>query len=232
MSDLANIIKQNEGMEQSFAIKNIKYTKLSVDDVMEPEAQLHVLKTYNEYLKGISKENRPAPQQKEVKEVKKEVEVDDEELFKEVTPVYSSITNMEDIKRSFFSYKYDVFTELVMQHPFKYYTATYKYASYNNGKPAYIAKNLLRGFTQGLDNSRKYLMVCIRCILTNKDTNEYEYPSYWILNSNDSLETILGPFYHDYEFVNVQEDSVPKLLKDMEKTETYNDTIIGEAYVH
>ena len=57
--------KQNEGMESSFKLKGIKFTKLSVDDTDIPaERQLELLKIQNEYLKDISKQNRPPSQEK------------------------------------------------------------------------------------------------------------------------------------------------------------------------
>ena len=238
---IVNLKKQNEGMETAFKNKNIEFTKLSIDNV-DPETELMLLKDYNNYLKGISSANRPPPQEKpkvEPKEAPKKKEKsedddDDDDVPKEVKPVYSTITNMEDIKRAFFCNEYENFNHLVRQHKFKYYKVNYKYASDNTGRPGYVAKNLLRGFVQGLDDYRKYLMVCFRCILINKETNEYRYPSYWIVNSNDDIKTILGSLYDDYDFINVEEEeAIGKLLKKMEKNVDDNDdALIGEVYLH
>jgi len=239
-----NLKKQNEGMETAFKNKNIEFTKLSTENI-DPEIELNLLKNYNEYLKGISKNNRPPPQEKPVKQEqkqqitpkKKEEDDDDQgedDLPKEIKPVYSTIVNMEDIKRAFFNKEYETFNTLISQHPFKYYQVNYKYASDNTGRPGYVAKNLLRGFVQGLDDYRKYFIVCFRCILTNKDINEYSYPSYWIVNSNDDLKIILGSLYDDYEFNLVEEQTeIASLLKKMEKNENEDDdTLIGEVYLH
>ena len=240
LKQIDNLKKQNDGMEISFKNKGIKFNKLSVNSMDDPETELGILKDYNEYLKGISKNNRPPPQEKKIEPPKitipKKIEDEDDadDLPKEVKPVYSTITNMEDIKRAFFSKEYDTFHQLVKQHPFKYYKATYKFSSDNIGRPGYIAKNLLRGFVQGLDDYRKYLMVCFRCILVNKDTTEYSYPSYWIVNSNDDIKNILGSFYDDYDFTSLDdEETVNKVLKKMEKNEDENDeALIGETYLH
>lgn len=242
LKQITNLKKQNEGMETSFKNKNIQFNKLSLNTMDNHETELMLLKDYNNYLKGISAANKPPPQEKVIKvepPKKKEKEEHDEdddqcELPKEVKSVYSTITNMEDIKRAFFCKEYETFNALVRQHPFKYYKVNYKYSSDNNGRPGYVAKNLLRGFVQGLDDYRKYLMVCFRCILVNKDTTEYIYPSYWIVNSNDDIKTILGSLYDDYDFINVEEEeSITKLLKKMEKNEDENDdTLIGEVYLH
>lgn len=239
--EIANLKKQNEGMETSFKAKNIQFTKLSIDNV-DPDTELMLLKDYNTYLKGISASNRPpAPvkeekqkEQPKPKEQKPKDEEDDDDLPKEVKPVYSTIANMEDIKRSFFSKDYETACHLIKQQPFKFYKVNYKYSSDNTGRPGYVAKNLLRGFVQGLDDYRKYLMVCFRCILVNKETNEYRYPSYWIVNTNDDLKTILGSTYDDYDFVTVEGDeAINKMLKKMEKNEDENDeALIGEVYLH
>lgn len=245
---IANLKKQNEGMEAAFKNKNIEFTVLSTDNI-DPEIEFNLLKNYNEYLKTISKNNRPPPQEKPVKQEKqeqkqsapkkKEEDDDDDQCNddtpKEVKPVYSTIVNMEDIKRAFFNKEYETFNTLIGQHPFKYYQVNYKYASDNTGRPTYVAKNLLRGFVQGLDDYRKYFIVCFRCILTNKETNEYSYPSYWIVNSNDDIKNILGSLYDDYDFNLVEDqDEITSLLKKMEKAQgdDQDDTLIGEIYLH
>lgn len=235
LKQIDNFKKQNDCMESAFKNKNIQFTKLSIDGV-DTETELE-LKTYNEYLKGISKNNRPPPQEKPVKQEapKKPEEDDEDDLPKEESkPTYSTITNMEDIKRAFFNKDYETFNALVRQHPFKYYKVNYKYASDNTGRPRYVAKNLLRSFVQGLDDYRKYLMVCFRCVLFDKETNEYRYPSYWIVNSNDDIKTILSSLYDDYDFIVVEEEeAVSKLLNKMEKSDGENDDdLIGEVYVH
>jgi len=244
---IINLKKQNEGMEIAFKNKNIEFTKLSTDSI-DPEIELNLLQNYNEYLKTISKNNRQEkPQEKPVKREQQEkqeqkpkaVKEDDDDqgeddVPKEVKPVYSTITNMEDIKRAFFNKDYKLFSVLIWSHPFKYYNVNYKYASDNTGRPAYVAKNLLRGFVQGLDEYRKYFIVCFRCILVNKETNEYSYPSYWIVNSNDDIKTILGSLYDDYEFNLVEKDNeITSLLNKMEKNENEDDdSLIGEIYLH
>jgi hypothetical protein len=227
--------KQNEGMETSFKNKDIQFTKLSIDN-MEPETELLLLKQYNDYLKGISAANRPPPQVKEEKpkvvELKPKEEDDDDEPIKEVKPVFSTITNMEDIKRAFFSKDYDTAYQLIKQHPFKFYKANYKYADDNAGRPAFVAKNLLRGFVQSLDDYRKYLMVGFRCISIVE--NRYSYPSYWIVNSNDDLQTILGSIYDDFAFIPVvEEERIVRMYRNMQKNEDETDeALIGEVYLH
>lgn len=243
---ITNLKKQNDGMELSFKNKGVEFTKLSID-TMEPETELMLLKDYNEYLKNISKNNRPPPQQKEVKSPKQEQQPsskkekkddsdDEDELTKEVKPVYSTITNMEDIKRAFFSKEYETFQELVRQQPFKYYKANYKYAEDNTGRPAFVAKNLLRGFIQNLDDYRKYLMVGFRCVSHPDIDNitHYRYPSYWIVNSNEDLKTIIGSLHDDFDFISVEQpERIVRMLRRMEKNEDENDdALIGEVYLH
>jgi len=236
---IVNLMKQNEGLEASFRNKGVNFNKLSVDNNMESTIKFSLLKDYNEYLKDISRQNRPPPQEKpkeqpKPNEPKQKEPVDEDDVPKEIKPVYSVITNMEDIKRAFFSKEYNMALDLINQQPFKFYKVNYKYASDNTGRPAYVAKNLLRGFVQGLDDYRKYFMICFRCILVNKDTTEYTYPSYWIVNTNDNLKTVLGSIYDDYEFIALEcDEAINKMLKQMEKNEDENDeSLIGEVYLH
>lgn len=49
-------------METGFKNKGIQFTKLSIDS-LDQEKELLFLKDYNEYLKNISKQNRPPPQE-------------------------------------------------------------------------------------------------------------------------------------------------------------------------
>lgn len=236
---IMNLKKQNDGMEISFQTKGIKFTKVSIDDV-DPETELLLLKNYNNYLKSISAANRPpAPVKEEKPKVveskpkeEKPKDDDDDEPIKEVKPVFSTITNMEDIKRAFFSKDYDAAYELIKQHPFKFYKATYKYADDNTGRPAFVAKNLLRGFVQSLDDYRKYLMVGFRCI--SIEEQKYKYPSYWIVNSNDDLNIILGSIYDDFDFIPVvEEEKIVRMYRRIQKNEDETDeALIGEVYLH
>lgn len=188
--------KQNEGMETSFKNRGIQFTKLSLDS-MDPEAELLLLKDYNNYLKGIATANKPPPTPAPIKVKEEEKPKDDEEeiasQIEDKKPVFSTITNMEDIKRAFFSKDYDLFHQLIKDVPFKFYKANYKYADDNTGRPSFVAKNLLRGFVQSLDDYRRYFLTCFRCI--SIEEKRYNYPSYWIVNSNDDLKTIIGSIY-------------------------------------
>jgi hypothetical protein len=232
--------KQNEGIISSLKSKNIEFEYEQIDETLPEEERLEKYKSLNKYLKELSVKHRPPPKAKEEpkpkeeqkpKEKKLKDDEDDEDQVKEIKPTFSTITNMEDIKRAFFNKEYAQALELIRAHPFKLYEAKYKYADDNTGKPDYAARNLLRGFIQGLDDYRKYLMVCFRCILTEKETKTYDYPSYWIVNSNDDLKQILGSIYDDYDFIETSD--ISGVLKKMEKNENEEDeTIVGESYLH
>lgn len=238
LKQIANFQKQNDGMLVSLKSKNINIDfDLFIDENLSNDEKLDKYKIINLQLKELSKLNRPPPQVKEVKPKQentpsKSNEEEDEEEIKEVKPVYSTITNMETIKREFFNKEYVNFQESMKQHPFKIYKANYKYSSDNDGRPEYVARNLLRGFVQGLDDYRKYLLVCFRCILRDVENKYYDYPSYWIVNSNDELSVILGSLYHDYEFSPIESDeSKMNMMLEMEKKED-DEHVIGESYLH
>jgi hypothetical protein len=240
LKQIANFQKQNDGMLLSLKGKNINIEfDIHVDDDLSYDEKLEKYKTINLQLKELSKLNRPPPPPKDVKPKEENVplkkpknEEEDEEEIKEVKPVYSTITNMETIKREFFNKEYINFQESMKQHPFKMYKAKYKYSSDNDGRPEFVARNLLRGFVQGLDDYRKYLLVCFRCILIDVENKHYDYPSYWIVNSNDDLSIILGSLYDDYEFSMVESDeSKMNMMLEMEKKED-DECVIGESYLH
>ncbi len=230
MSDIAILKKQNDGIIASLKAKNVAFEYEEID-----ETDLEKVKALNVYLKDLSAKNRPPPQPKADKaEIKKpdpkpnDEEDDDNALTKEVKPVFQTITNMEDIKRAFFSKEYEQAATLISSHPFQFYKADYKYSDDNTGKPDYAARNLLRGFVQGLDDYRKYLLVCFRCVLVDPEAKKYDYPSYWIVNTPEDLKTLLGDLYDDYVFTQVI--TKEPFLKEMEKKEHEN--IVGEVYLH
>jgi hypothetical protein len=249
---IMNLKNQNDGMETSFKNKGIQFTKLSIDENIDTETELSLLKYHNEYLKGISKNNRPPPQTKEVKtpllnnkneqvslKNDKHNESDDEdELTKEDKLTFATICNMEDAKRAFFSKEYETFMSLIQQqltnNKLRFYKANYKWSDDNMGKPDFVARNLLRGFVQTLDSYRKYLMVCFRCILVDTETKKYSYPSYWIINTDVDIKTLLGSLYDDYDFIVVEEPGdIDKILTKMKKNEDEKDlALVGETYLH
>lgn len=245
---IINLQKQNDGMELSFNAKDIKYTKLHCEN-LDPETELIFLKDYNEYLKNISKNNRPPPQQKEVSipkvenklNSKKENTYDsdnEDELTNEEKITFPTICNLEDAKRAFFSKEYDIFNDFIEKqqstnNQLRFYKATYKWADDSTGKADFIARNLLRGFIHSLDSYRKYLMVCFRCILVDVETKTYAYPSYWIVNTTVDIKNLLGSLYDNYEFTLIQKTNISKMLKKMEKNDNENDiSLIGETYLH
>jgi len=242
LKQISNFQKQNDGMVLSLKSKNINIEfHLLIDENLSNDEKLDKYKTINLQLKELSKLNRPPPLVKEVKPKQentpskptpKEDDDDDEDEIKEVKPVYSTITNMENMKRAFFNKDYVNFQEEMKIHPFKMYKANYNYSNDNDGRPDFVARNLLRGFVQGLDDYRKYLLVCFRCILRDVENKYYDYPSYWIVNSNDELSVILGSLYDDYEFTSIESDETKlNMMLEMEKKED-DEYVIGESYLH
>lgn len=237
LKQISNLKKQNESIEKSLNDRHIKFNKLSIDIVIE-ETELALLKKYNEYLKQIAKENKPVPipvKVHKIQEISKKNKEEDnnDDVIKDIKPIYSTIVNMEDIKRAFFNKEYTNFNQLVKEQPFKYYKCNFKYYGDYSGRPEYVARNLLHGFIQNLDDYRKHFIVCFRCIQVNKKEKKYRYPSYWIVNSNDDIKNILGDLYNEYDFMLInEEDEINNLLKCMEKTENPHDELIGELYLH
>lgn len=234
---IISLIKQNDGISSSLEAKNIDFNDFVLNTELPEEEQLNNLKTHNIYLKELSKQTRQ-PQEKKIKVVQeqpkkliKEEKKDDEESDDEIKEEkfnYSTICNMEDIKRAFFANDYDQFKTLIKEQKLIFYTCDYKLSTEFDDKPDYMARNLLRGFVQNLDDFRKYFMVCFRCI--ELKSQKYSYPSFWIVNTNDDLKTILGSIYSDNIFTIVSNDNIDDFLKNFEKKTDEN--IIGELYLH
>ena len=220
---IKNLIKQNDSIYNSLLSKDIFFDRINIDNQISDEDKIILLSEENEKLKNISKSNRPPPEVKIPKQVVIEIE---EENYEEPQKNFSTITNMEDIKRAFFNKDYQLFNELVNNFKFKYYRATYKYSSEKDGAPEFIAKNLVKGFVRNLDDYRKYLMVCFRCY--KNENNNYSYPSLWIVNSNDDIKDIIESIYDDYIYV--EENDISTFLQNIQKVEDEN--CIVESYVH
>ena len=241
MENKINILmKQNESIYNSLKSKNIVDLGelVQLTEVMSLEQKLESLTIENNRLKELSKQNKPPPQPKVEKPViiqqpKKEKDEDEEEELQDPVKKFECITNMEDIKRAFFGCEnndYTQFNELVKAHEFKLYKVNYKYSSDKDGAPSFSAKNLVGGFIRNFDDLRKYFMICFRCIKHDTEPITYSYPSYWIVNSIEPLQNIIGSLYDDYEFVECNEkEDFYKLIYKMNPD---YENLITEGYVH
>lgn len=251
------IQKQNDSIRASLIARNIPipFEPVLIGDSVGIEEQvLNQLNEENKKLKEIVQANRPPPQPKESKEkpvkaekavkaVKAEKEpknVDDEngENYEEPTRSFDTITNMETIKRTFFSGDYELFRQQISEHPFKFYKVEYKYNSDKDDAMEFSAKNLLGGFVRNFDDYRKYFMICFRCWKL-RDSKQYKYSAVWIVNTNEPIRNIIGSLYDDFDFEETTDLDyfVSKMQKittiDSEKPVYIDDyTCIGESYVH
>ena len=232
---IKNLVKQNDSIYNSLLLKNISFERITINDEISDDDKIILLSEENEKLKNISKSNRPPPVVKSTKqtivETKKNEkdekdECDEEEENYEIPKKsFTTITNMEDIKRSFFNKDYSLFNQLIKNFNFKFYRAEYKYSSDKDGSPEFIAKNLVKGFVRNLDDYRKYFIVSFRCY---KNGNNYNYPSLWIVNSNDNIKDIIESIYDDYIYK--EDNDIDNFLNDFQKVEDEN--CIEELYVH
>ena len=246
---IQNIQKQNDSIYSSLLVKNIQFERIIIPEGVGEEEHIRLLNEENTKLKEMAKASRPPAQPikekkqilqpVQVKKVKEDKELDEEleETFEEPVKKFDVITNMEDMKRAFFNGDYETFENIFLSNPFKIYRMNYKYNSDKDGVPDFSAKNLLKGFVRNFDDYRKYFMICFRC-LKAQDKNEYKYDSYWIVNSNEPVQNIIGDFFNDFEpddsfdlsnqFVN----NIKKLPETDEPILIDGYNCIGEAYVH
>ena len=238
------LIKQNMAIYNSLKAKNVpdlgELLTVQSDLTFEEQTKLFDdLTQENMRLKELSKQHKPPVQPKAEKPPviqqpkKKEDDEEEEDEIKEPVKQFDCITNLEEIKRAFFGCEnndYTQFNELVKAHEFKLYNVNYKYSSDKDGAPTFSAKNLVGGFIRNFDDLRKYFMICFRCIKHNTEPVTYSYPSYWIVNSNEPLQNIIGSLYDDFEFTLVTEND--EFYKSMYKTVTEDENLITEGYVH
>jgi hypothetical protein len=241
------LIKQNESIYNSLKNRNVPDIGdlIVLTDDLTIDNKLELLNIENNRLKELVKNNKPPPiipqpkpekvvneQKPKVKEVKDDNE--DEEYIEPVAK-FSTLTNMEDIKRAFFTAEnndYSQFIELVKNHNFKLYKVNYKYSSDKDGAPSFSAKNLVGGFVRNFDDLRKYFMICFRCFKNDVAPVCYSYPSYWIVNSEDPLEKIIGSLYEDFEFTEIKEEEKDNFYIEIQKIKIEDENLITEAYVH
>lgn len=220
------IRKQNESIYNSLKSKNISDIGELITFTDEtPEQQFQLLQQENKRLKGMLP---PVPVPEPVVHVVPVVpivqEKDEDETFEDPVPKFETITNMEDIKRAFFSGEYDKFDELVKEHNFTLLHGTYKWSSDKDGAPEFVAKNLLKGFVRKFDDFRKYFIICFRCVQETKSPNSYSYPSLWIVNTLD--DKLIDKFSDDFTFTKPENSS--NFYKLIRKEESSFD----ESYVH
>jgi hypothetical protein len=242
--------KQNDSIYTSLVAKNIQFDRIVIPDGTDEQEQLRLLNEENAKLKEVVKANKPPPQPKEVKPIvskqeakpaeskpkEKKEDDEEEETYDEPVKKFDTITNMEDMKRAFFNGDYGVFEEQLKAYPFKLYKVGYKYNSDKDGVPEFSAKNLLKGFVRNFDDYRKYFMICFRC-WKSQDKNEYKYDSYWISNTNEPIQNIIGSLWEDFDFEETSglDDFVTQMKKLPETDEPVyinGFTCIGESYVH
>ncbi len=236
------INKQNESILKSLISKNIAFEREIIPENSSEEETLIILNKENDRLKEVAKQNKPPPQEKPKPQVqpvvqkeskpKKEEDNDEDEIdYEAPKPKFECICNMEDIKRAFFSKEYDTAFELIKAQQFKFYNVEYKFNSDKDGAPDFAAKNLLKGFVRNFDDYRKYFLICFRCFKI--PDNKYEYKSVWIVNTNESIQNIIGSLYDDFEFNQVVElDQINQLLQQIIKLPEETEGLVGEAYVH
>ena len=243
---ISNILKQNQSIHTSLVSRKINDLPelISLTESISLDEQLKLLIDENNKLKEIVKVNKPIEvkevkvsevKAKEVKPKEKEVKDDDsDEDAKEVQPKFSTITNMEDIKRAFFSADYELFKNLLLEHQFKMYTGEYLYASDKDSAPDYSARNLVKGMIRSFDDYRKYFMICFRCFQNQDNLSKmtYTYPSLWIVNSTDSINIIIGSVAEDYKLTEVSSENILDFLKLLEKLNEETPGLIAESYVH
>lgn len=231
------LLKQNQSIYNSLVAKNVPDigTLVELTDDMTLEQKYEFLLNDNILFKKLLPKPVIVPKVAEPKiiipTVKVIIDDDEDEIQKDPVIKYDTITNMEDMKRAFFSEEYDIFDNLVREHKFRLYYGNYKFSSDKDGCAEYNAKNLIRGFVRNFEDYGKYFMICFRCFLNViDDKNTYLYSSLWIVNTNDDISKITGTLSDDFELNEVTD--LESFYKDMRKLDPEIERLVGEGYVH
>ncbi len=248
---IAGLVKQNEAIYGSLKAKNIDGLGelVVLDNNLSLEEQKDILLKENTRLKELVKatkpielpkpkvqpdtQTQPKPKAKPKLEPSDSDEEQDEENLEQPPPRFSTIANMEDLKRAFFCGDYTLFYELVRASPYKFYKCEYKFASDKDGAPDYSARNLVKGFVRSFDDYRKYFMICFRCFQLTETPSTYSYPSIWIVNTLDPIGNVIGSTVEDFNMVEITDsDAITQLIQLIKKMDDTTPGFVAEAYVH
>lgn len=226
---IINFTKQNDGMYMALSKKNIEFTRVRISDAITDEEKLLLLQDENKQLKELVQANKPPPEPKKEK-VPVPVYTDEEHEEKQVT--YNTYTNLEDMKRAFFGNDFELYLTMIREYPFKFYKASYKYNDDNDGRPPYIATNLLKGIVRNYEKMGKYFMLVFRCWKKN-DENKYQYESFWMLNSTEDIKVIVKDAHEDFTFEEINMETFDNNFRRANEDQVVNDmTMLAETYIH
>ena len=221
----------------------LSYEKKELNETMDQQQVFKIISEENKYLKNIVTKINKINELKGDSLINKSIDnldsiieslsskitkvIEKEEVYEEPKITIKTVCDLEEIKRAFFSKEYDTAFELLKNYKLKYYRASYKYASDNDNKPDFIAKNLVGGFVRNLEDFSKYFLVCFRCY---KNENTFNYPSLWIVNidPDNTMQDVMGRLYDDFEFVD--ETNIDDFLNDLQKKDEEN--LLLEKYLH
>ena len=243
---IIGLLKQNEAIYGSLKAKNVEgLGELAIpDSSLDLLEQKELLLGENARLKELVKVSKPLEEPKaklkptqepnpKPAQPKVKTQDSDDENYEPPVPKFTTIGNMEDLKRAFFSGEYTQFEELVKASPYKFYTANYKFSSDKDGAPDYSARNLLKGFTRSFDDYRKYFLICFRCMERPGSNPGYTYPSLWIVNTLDPLDNVFGSIVDDFDFQEITDSTkFDEFLISIRKMNEEALGLIGEGYVH
>jgi len=231
--------KQNAGMYNNLVNSNIVFNRsvpseaFSDEEVVkfDQEEKPQVMKAMQEFRKSQpkappkKKETQPPPQKKA--KVADDAEADENE-YVEKKPNYNTFNNMEDLKRAFFNNEIDTFIKMCREQKYLFFEGAYNYNSDMDGRPKFVATNLVSGFVRNLEDKRKYFLNCFRCYANEDGT--YTYSSYWIVNTDASISEVTEKFSDDFTFTQVENDGLDAFLQKFQKSTEEN--MINEVYLH
>jgi len=225
MAKSEQLKKQNDGMYNNLVKNGLSFERSdppetdNEDDLIKfyQEEKPQLIKVLREFRKSQAKapkKTKKAPPQQKKKVVKK--------------PSFSTFSNMEDVKRACFNNQFESFKQLCDEQGYLFYEGEYNYNSDMDGKPDFVAGNLVTGFVRNLDDKKKYFLNCYRCY-ANED-NTYRYVSYWIVNTDSPLTEVTKGCSDDFTMTKVEKDNLDEFLQKFQAST--EDNLVNERYLH
>lgn len=171
------------------------------------------------------------------------VKEEDEEVFKEEKKEFTSLIT----KAEWTEFKNSMGVPLLNEDDTPLYDslkdqflATYKRFNLNLVKARYYDKskfseawkfkfvNLNNGFSKEFEPFKDYLYTCFR-LSVDPITNECIYESWWIVNSSDSMDKIMGSDYSYFEWTDICESEKEQFLLEFMKTK--DSKYLAESYI-
>lgn len=113
------------------------------------------------------------------------------------------------------------------EHPFKLYKAVYRERNIYDENKSFLHTNLNSGFSGVFSELKDYMYACFRLIINPLD-GSCLYNSWWIINSELSIEEVLGSDSILFDFKEVPSNKIEDFIMEFKRSDLVD--ILDETY--